>query len=269
MYQRHWGLTASPFRGQLDPSAFYESPTHEEALARLEFLVDERRRLGLLMGPAGSGKSLILEVFAAQMREKGRAVVASGLTGIDADELPGLLATGLGTNVPRRLSAAVAWRLLADRIAAYRYQQVPTVILLDDADSASPAVLTQITRLAKSDPTPDSRLTMVLAGEPAGVGRLPRALLELAELRIDLEPWEPADTAQFIDRAIRNAGRSDPVFGESAVTRLHELAEGIPRRVSQLADLALLAGAGRQLASIDAETVDSVCRELGVVEVGG
>jgi type II secretory pathway predicted ATPase ExeA len=48
------------------------------------------------------------------------------------------------------------------------------------------------------------------------------------------------------------------------VDRLHELAHGIPRRVSQLADLALLAGAGRNLDQIDAEVVETVYQELGV-----
>ena len=72
MYQSHWGLRESPFRNCLDPQSFYQSPTHEEALARLHFLVEQHRRLGLLLGPAGSGKSLLLEVFAAATRRRGR-----------------------------------------------------------------------------------------------------------------------------------------------------------------------------------------------------
>ena len=76
MYPSHWGLQASPFRGCLDARSFYQSPTHDEALARLFFLVEQRRRLGLLMGPAGSGKSLLLEVLAQQLRRAGHAVAA-------------------------------------------------------------------------------------------------------------------------------------------------------------------------------------------------
>ena len=267
MYQKHWGLTASPFRDRLDPGAFLESPTHEEALARLDFLVEERRRLGLLLGPGGSGKSLVLELFSTQMRGKGRPTIALGLTGVEPEEFPVRLAIGLGLNPARKLPAATIWRLLDDRIAEFRYQQMSTVVLLDDADCAAPAVLTQVTRLAKSERGRDCRLTIVLAGQSARMARLPQALLELAELRIDLEPWEPADTARFIEGSLLKAGRTAPAFREPAVARLHELAEGIPRRVSQLADLALLAGAGRRLSSIDVQTVDSVCRELGAIEV--
>jgi len=246
---------------------FYESPTHEEALARLHFLVDQRRRLGLLMGPAGSGKSLLLEVFANQTRGLDRVAVELELVGVEPEEFMTLLAIGLGLNPRPGLPGTAAWRLVADRIAEFRYQQVPTVLLLDDADGASPAVLTQVTRLAKSESGPDSRLTMVLTGQPARMGRLGTGLLELADLRIDVEAWEPADTAQFIESSLRKAGRSTPVFGEPAVARLHQLARGIPRRISQLSDLAMVAGVGRNLASIDAETVDSACRELGVIEV--
>ncbi len=267
MYRRHWGLAGSPFSRGIDPSAFFESPTHEEALARLHFLVDQRRRLGLLMGAAGSGKSLLLEVFGHQTRRLDRVAVKIGLLGVEPQEFLSLLAIGLGLNPAHGLPDASVWRLVGDRIAAFRYQQTPTVLLLDDADCASVDVLTQVTRLAKNESGPDSRLTIVLAGQPTRMGRLGAALLELADLRIDVEAWEPAETAEFIDSSLRKAGRSTPVFGEPAVARLHQLAQGIPRRVSQLADLALVAGAGRNLASIDADTVDSVCRELGMIEV--
>ena len=49
-YQSYWGIRCAPFRGCFDPEFFYQSPTHEEALARLHFLVEQRRRMGLLIG---------------------------------------------------------------------------------------------------------------------------------------------------------------------------------------------------------------------------
>ena len=38
MYQSHWGLRQSPFRGCLDPHKYYHSPTHEEAWLACAFL---------------------------------------------------------------------------------------------------------------------------------------------------------------------------------------------------------------------------------------
>ena len=262
MYQAHWGLQESPFRGLLDPKFFYQSPTHEEALARLQFLVHQQRRLGLLVGPPGSGKSLLLEVFAAQLRRGALPVAKLSLLGLEPAELLWLIAAGWGLSLEPTQSLAALWRAVTDRLIEYRYQQLEAVMLLDDADQAAASLLQQVTRLAAFDPSPDGRLTIVLAGRNEGMAKLCPRLLDLADLRIDLEPWEPADTENFVATLMAQAGQRSPVFAEPAVARLHELSHGIPRRVSQLADLALLAGAGANLQQIDAEVVESVCREL-------
>lgn len=267
MYQRHWGLRESPFRTCLDPRFFYESPTHEEALARLHFLVDEHRRLGLLLGEAGSGKSLLLEVFAGQMRRQGRAVANLNLLGRAPEELLWSLAAALGLAPNRSCSPAALWRMLEDRLDEHRYQQIETVVLLDDAEEASPELLAQVARLAALKYGPDSRLTIILTAGRTSVSRLGTRLLELAELRIDVEPWGSSETKGYLHRSLAQAGRQQPAFDETAVRRLHELAHGIPRRVTQLAELALLAGADRQLDRVNADTVESVYRELGVIEV--
>jgi general secretion pathway protein A len=264
MYQSHWGLQQSPFRNCLDPQLLFQSPSHEEALARLQFLVDEHRRLGLLMGPAGSGKSLLLEVLTAQLRRRGKPVAKVGLVGVESEEVLALCATQFGLNPDASEPIAALWRTLTDRIAEYRYQKLETVILLDDADKASAHVLPQIVRLAKHDPSPDSRLTLVLAGRRERMGRLGEPLLGLADLRIDVQPWDLDDTADFLQASLLRAGRQSPVFADPALERMHHLAHGIPRQVRQLADFALLAGAGRALDQIDADTVESAYEELGV-----
>jgi type II secretory pathway predicted ATPase ExeA len=267
MYPSHWGLRESPFRGCLDPRSFYQSPTHDEALARLFFLVEQRRRLGLLMGPAGSGKSLLLEVFAQQLRRAGHAVARVNLLGVPPTEMLCLLAAQLGLNPDPTALLSSLWRTVSDRLAECRYQQVQAVLLFDNADQAGRRVLGQLARLTQHDPSPEARLTLVLAGRYDRMGRLGDRLLDLAELRIDVAAWQENETADYLRRSLAEAGRESPVFDDPAVAKLHELSHGIPRRVSQLADLALVAGAGRQLQRIDAQMVESVYQELGVVEV--
>jgi general secretion pathway protein A len=264
MYQAHWGLKESPFRGNLDPKLYYQSSTHAEALARLNFLVDQQRRLGVLVGPSGSGKSLLLEVFAQQLRRHGPQVARLSLLDVEPTEMLWLLASEWGLDFPPSASAAALWRAICDRLIEYRYQQLEAVVLLDDADRADPRALQHVTRLARFDPSPEMRLTLVLAGRSEGMSRLDESLLGLAALRIDLEPWQRNETEDFVNASLAQAGRGSPVFDRPAVDRLHELAHGIPRRVSQLADLALLAAAGRNLDQIDAGVVETVYQELGV-----
>ena len=75
----------------------------------------------------------------------------------------------------------------------------------------------------------------------------------------------PSSSA-FLSSSLAEVGRQSSVFADPAVARLHELSHGIPRRVTQLADLALLAAAGEQLQQIDAEVVESVFQEFSVAE---
>ena len=186
MYQSHWGLDETPFRTDLDPRFFYQGPSHEEALARLHFLVEQRRRMGLLLGEQGSGKSLLLVVFGREIRQQGLPVAQVNLLGVEPCEFPLLLAASLEMDLPRGTSPHVLWRSIDDRLAEYRYQHLRSVVLLDDADRAKPDVLAQVARLAQLQQGPDSPLTLVLAGRPERAGRLGDSLLERVELRIDL-----------------------------------------------------------------------------------
>jgi type II secretory pathway predicted ATPase ExeA len=262
MYLSHWNLVDRPFPRRLESKSFYPSPVHEEALARLHFLADEHHRLGILLGGGGTGKSFLLQVFADRLRHAGQPVAAVGLVGIEPGELLWLVANGLGLNPQRALPPAALWRLLTDRLAEYRYQHLQAVLLLDDADHATPEVLTQVMRLVKCDPWAPSVLTVVLAGQEERISRLGTALLELAELRIDLGRWEQSETEKYVEASLAHAGRTAPAFDPAALTRLHELSAGVPRRVAQLADLALVAGASQNLQQIDAETVECVSHEL-------
>ncbi len=222
MYQAHWGLQTSPFRGCADPALFHQSPTHEEALARLEFLVAEHRRLGLLVGPPGSGKSMLLEVFAAHGRRHGWPVALVSMLDVEPTEMLWLLASQWGFSLEPAATAAALWRRIGDLLIASRHQQLATVVLADDVDQADPAVLQHLARLARFDPSAQSRLTIVLAGRNEGMSWLGEPLMGLAELRIALEPWQREDTRSICTTMLAQAGR--------AVARIHRAGHRPPAR---------------------------------------
>lgn len=269
MYQEYWGLSESPFKSNLDARYFYQAAPHDEALARLHFLVEQRRTLGLLTGDSGTGKSLLLEIFARELGLVNRQTARVNVTGVRLEEFLWLVAAQWGIEIGPAPTTFALWRAVADHITANRYQQVATILLLDDADEASAEVIDHIMRLAQFDSSREGQFTIVLTAKTTRLDRLGIRLLELAELRIDLAHWDQDDTSAYVKAAILRAGRTTPIFNEAALARLHELASGVPRWVKQLADLALLAGAGRNLLQIEADTIESVFQELGVVAPGG
>jgi type II secretory pathway predicted ATPase ExeA len=118
MYQKHWDLTGQPFPSRVGAAQFFESPTHEEALARLQFLVEQHRRIGLLLGASGSGKSLLLKLFAQALATTGRQVVRVNLLGLDCHELTRQLASQLEVTLTGNATSAQWWRSIVDKIVA-------------------------------------------------------------------------------------------------------------------------------------------------------
>lgn len=258
--------------GQLDPRCYYNSPTHTEALARLQWLVAQRQRLGVLLGPSGSGKSLLLTKLARELAQQTSAanVVSQSLLGLDEQQFLLAIAQQFDLNPRTSFTTVELWRRVIDRLKEQAYQQTPCALLLDDVHTASAAVLTAASRLAEAPISPEARLTIVLACDDRQAKRLGERLLSRCALRIDVEPWDADDTIAFLQDAVATLQAIDGddgrtcAFSPAALEKIHTLAGGIPRRVNQLAQWSLVAGAGLGLDEIDDETVTAAAEEMGV-----
>ena len=74
MYLNFYGLTEKPFNPTPDPRFLYMSPGHREALAQLQYGVQERKGFIVLTGPVGTGKTTL--VHALRQRLNGQTAVA-------------------------------------------------------------------------------------------------------------------------------------------------------------------------------------------------
>jgi general secretion pathway protein A len=259
---KFWGLDRWPFRGSVAVGQFYPTAGHNEALARIEYLVESRRRLGAMLAESGAGKSLLLKVAANQLARKGAAVATVDALGASSREVLWNIAVGLRTMPREDADVAWLWRQIADRVAENRVQQVSTVVLVDDAGQAGPDLATQLARLVRLDTAPAASWTLVLATEPAQAARWPESLRSAVDLRIEIGPWSMDDTIGYVQTALVEAGRMEPVFEDDALRTLHELSSGIPREVARLADYALLAGAVAKVDVVNAAMIDEAYDEI-------
>jgi type II secretory pathway predicted ATPase ExeA len=259
---QYWGLRHWPFHGSTEAAQFYPTAGHNEALARIEHLVEARLRLGALVGESGVGKSKVLAESARQLRKQGRIVVAVDAVGVSTHEFLYQTSCGLGTTPRDDAEIGWLWRQIADRITENRMQQLSTVLFVDDAGQAGPDLVTQFLRLARVDATASARWTIVLAAESEQAARWSGSLRELVDLRIDVMPWSADDTVGYIQMALVEAERFEPAFDDRALATLHELSRGVPRQVGRLTEFALMAGAAAELELIDAATVKAAYDEV-------
>lgn len=89
------------------------------------------------------------------------------------------------------------WRLLSDAVAANHFQQLTTVVLLT-YDEADPQLLANMARLWQLDAAAERPADRGSFSQAHRLQHLHARLLELAELRIDIEAWQEADTTTYL-----------------------------------------------------------------------
>src|SRR5438094_10308737 len=99
MFEDFFGFTTKPFGKTPDPAYLYESPQHKEALARLEYAVEEKE-LALLVGDIGSGKTTLSRALIDRIGES-RPIVLLINPRLTPTQLLRVIAQGLGIDPPR------------------------------------------------------------------------------------------------------------------------------------------------------------------------
>ena len=62
----HWGLSRTPFTKELAPSMLFASAAHQEAVARIGWIITERA-LGVVCGEVGAGKTVAARAASAAL----------------------------------------------------------------------------------------------------------------------------------------------------------------------------------------------------------
>lgn len=261
MIESYWGLTASPFSNRLDARWFHESPVHEEALARLFYVIEQQRGLGVLTGGAGSGKSLLMKVVGAQVRRTRRHHAAVDLVGLDAHELLWQIASVLQLAPNPAATRWTLWRSVADHIESLRLARAQLVFALDHIERADGSCHNLLERLFHFAEAKGS-VTFLVGVRSNEYSKVARLLGEHADLRVELTPLALEDTGDFIQDMLQKAGCERAIFGGDAVIRLHALSRGCPRTLCRLCELSLIAGMPEEREVIDEDLIDSVAEEL-------
>lgn len=252
----------APFDGTLSPATFHVAQPQEEALARLEWLHGQRQRLGVVTAATGGGKSHFLAAAARRLAGAGAEVAVLSLAGLGSGEWIGLLLERLPLDPASRADPGSEWSRLEARLRENTLMERTTALLFDDLDRGPADALAGIGRLTGGAEPRFARVLVVATAVPEALAALPAQLRSQITLRIDLPPWTEDEVAAFLDWERARIGAREPLFSPVAAGALARFTGGVPRRVVQLARLALAAAAGANVATVDPELVERAWCEL-------
>jgi type II secretory pathway predicted ATPase ExeA len=267
MYLDYWQLSARPFEPCSDRTAFYPCEAQVAALLKLRYAVENRRGAALLAGPAGVGKTMLLQLFRADLPESIRPIVHLVFPQMSSRDLLVYLAEQLGAPPadPPRHTIEESVRRIEFLLAQNAMQGRHALVVIDEAHLLEDCGALETLRLLLNfEHAGKSTLTLLLVGQMgivSALGRLP-SLEERVAVKTLVRALTPDETAGYVQHRLNAAGAAREIFTPGAVEALHYLSHGSPRQINRLGDLALLVGFADRLPSIAPEQIESVCEEL-------
>lgn len=260
MFEAHFQFQCTPFARECPLDGIYRSRAHQEAFRRLRYVAEHRQVL-LLTGEAGAGKSTALRALAAELDPVAYRVLYLADVAFTPRSFFAALLAGLQQEVPFHMAKAKSLARQALLTSQTTHRRTP-VLLVDEAQNLSPAVLEEIRGLCNYEFDAYSPFALVLAGTRELARRLAlqpfEALVQRIDLRFHLGGMAPEETVQYIRHHLQRAGGRGEIFTPEAINRIHQACGGIPRRINKLATLALLAAASAGVHTIDDGLVEKV-----------
>jgi general secretion pathway protein A len=255
------GVPLAPLETRLD---FFAGASHQEALARLEYLVETGLRCGVVIGAKGAGKTTALRAFAKLPGTSRITKVHVDLRALSAEEALKLLGQGLGITSHARGRLSLLWQEIIDALVGLRYAKRQCVAIFDHLDLATRNCQQAVERLLLHEAEPGSA-TFVLGLSGHTFPVIAREWRHAADLRIEVSPLSAEETAEFVARLLRALELPGDAFDASASAILHRLTRGVPRDVVRLCELSLLSAIQDDSHSISAEVVEAAMRELSLL----
>jgi general secretion pathway protein A len=265
VYEAFFGLREKPFSLLPDPRFLYAGRSHRTALGLLEYGLGEQVGFVVLTGEVGSGKTTLVRHLldgAARDLVVGLVTTTHHAFGeLMAWILRALDLDGRGLDPVGRHELLV--RFLIDRFAERRR----VVLIVDEAQNLGEEALEQLRMLSNVNAGADHLLQILLVGQPELRQVLQRPSLRQLVQRIavdyHLAPLAADDTRRYVRHRLAVAGGSPDLFDDEACRALHWFAQGLPRLVNALADLALLCAFADDRHRVDDDTVIEAALERG------
>jgi general secretion pathway protein A len=263
MYLNYWELKRFPFENVADPSFFYLSDSHEEALSRLLYTSKMGKGGAMLTGDIGSGKTLISHVYMNTLREEGADV--SFLTNPPYSPVEFLqeILFQMGSADPPGSKSKLLKELNKKLIDNLEHKR-GTAIIVDEAQILHQETLEEARLLLNFQTNERFLLTLVLVGqnELRLKIRAMKALDQRIAIRYELEPFSLVDAVKYIMFRARKAGFKKNVFSKKAIRTIYEYTGGLPRKINTVCDLSLLLACNEKRAFVDSGIVESVIDDL-------
>ncbi len=266
MYEEFFGFHARPFLAAPRPDRFFAGAAIDGARKSLSRVIERGEGAGLLVGAAGTGKTLLCQVLAQQFKARFCVALLAGGQLPTRQALLQAILYELG--LPYRGMDEGELRLsLLDRLAPKAGGDDGLLLLVDEAHALSWRLLDEVRMFTNLVRDGVPRVRVVVAGNPILEERFASPKLSSFAQRLAarcyLEALNRGETAEYVRWQIVAVG-GDPaqVWRDEALASVYQATDGIPRLINQVCDHALLLASLGGMRLVTSEAVEEAWADL-------
>ena len=264
MYEAYWKLKRRPFDDGVSPDFYSPSPSHQASLLKLRYLIEQQKGIGLLVGDHGLGKTFLTHVLEHECQdEKIGPFLRLVIPTLSASETLAYLANRLGVRISSANSGESVLLALEEKLQELSRQEKHPVFVIDDAHLLDMEHLDCLRLFSNLRENGIGNFSIILSGRTDLLSKVKRlkSLDQRISVRMALEPLSVGEVESYLSHRLETAGAGH-LFDANSAQSIWELSQGIPRRINQVCDLALLVGFVDQLGTITPIEIEAAAQEL-------
>ena len=243
LYNDHFGFRERPFSLSPDPDFLFWSKAHTRAFVVLEYGLVTRAPLTVVTGEVGTGKTTLIQALLRELDDDVTVGLISNAQGSRGDLLRWVL-NALDVPVSEGADYVSLFQAFQNFVLAEYAAARHVALIVDEAQNLGPDTLEELRMLTNINSGKDELLQIILVGQPELRDLIRRPGLRQFAQRVStvyhIEPMDLPTTRNYIAHRLRHAGGTGDEFTPEATRSIFEEAEGIPRVVNKLCDLALV-----------------------------
>ncbi|MFM8635890.1 MAG: ExeA family protein, partial [Planctomycetia bacterium] len=257
--------SSRPFMAAPRVDFYHPAREIDSALHGIERAIRRAEGIGLVVGPAGTGKSLLLAKLAEHLRDDFDVTLLSGARICTRRALWQSILAEIGEPY-RGLDEGELRIGIVERIRGLAATGSGLVILVDEAHTLPTRLLEEL-RLLTNVPTPMPSVHVVLSGtaeleEMLGSPKMDGVAQRIAT-RHYLEPLDHAETMAYLRAQVKSAGQSwESLFEPGCDDAVFTASEGVPRLINQLCDHALVRAGEARRSKASAADIAAAWRDI-------
>lgn len=239
------GLSKEPFSTSPDPSFFFESSSHVQALNRLEIMVRLRRGLSLILGDVGIGKTTLARTLMNRFPAEEGFECHMIFDPSFESEFQFLQSLCRMFGVKPAFKSTLDCR---EAIEHHLFQRgvmdgKTTTLVIDEGQKLSLDMLENLRVLLNYETNEYKLLQVVIFAQMELLPRIKRVknFIDRVGLKYILNPLDEEETAQLIHFRLAQAGLADGrrLFSPEAIRAVHRATQGYPRKIAMMCHHAL------------------------------